>query len=140
MRFPHFYIQRNQGSQKLRTLRTIIQSVAGGFNSRPKAFTVVDSLSASGMQILSPVFFGGTGLSHLMLVGADWVGDLISTSFCIVLGSKSYNHLSACLTLCDLILALMIPALLGWESFLALSYLLILPGIKVLLLGGTWGA
>lgn len=35
----------------------IIQSVAGGYNSSPKAFTMLDSLSASGMQILRPLFF-----------------------------------------------------------------------------------
>lgn len=80
--FSSLYTWRNQGSQKLRTLHMIIQSVAGGYNSSPKAFTMLDSLSASGMQILSPVFFEAQ----------DWV----TWCWLVLIGWPSFHKLLYC--------------------------------------------
>ena len=76
---------------------------SGGYNSSPKAFSMVISQPLE-CKLLALCFLGyGTGSRD---DDWRWLGDPVFTSFYIILGNKPCHCISACLTLCDLILPL----------------------------------
>ena len=130
LQLTHKYIKKSRLTEvKLRNLCRIINLVAGEENSSPESFTVVDGLSGSETHIPS---LGCQRHKTGLLAGRLSLGDSVLTSFFLVLQKQSCNYIPAGLTLCDL------PALLQWESLLALFIHPPFPRMEILFHLNVW--